>query len=55
MKIIVDKNNPIEVYDTEGHLLFIHQPISDEEVENMSSDELDAAIGEAIRESKSFK
>jgi hypothetical protein len=55
MKIIIDRNNPLEVYDEEGHLLYIHQPIDDEDLVGRTSDELDALVDEAIREAKCYK
>jgi hypothetical protein len=53
MKVIIDRNNPLEVYDTEGKLLYIWQPAID--TEDLTLDEMDAVITEAIRESKTYK
>jgi hypothetical protein len=50
MKIIVDRNEAIEIYDTEGELIFIHQPIDDEDIAGMTLDEQDAFVSEAIRD-----
>lgn len=49
MKIIIDRNYPLEVYDNSGHLLYTYQPLHDEEIETMTLDEQDAYIQEAIR------
>jgi hypothetical protein len=52
LKIIVDKKNQLEVYDTEGHLMYIWQPVSIYlDIEHMNSDELDAMVTDAIRDS----
>jgi hypothetical protein len=49
MKIIIDRNNPLEVYDQSGHLLYTYQPIDDADIEGMTLDEQDAFIVDAIR------
>lgn len=49
MKIIIDRNNPLEVYDQEGHLLYTYQPVDDKDIENMTLDEQDAYIENCIR------
>ena len=49
MKIIISRNNPLVVEDESGHIMYTYQPIDDQELDNMSLDEQDAYIQEAIR------
>jgi hypothetical protein len=51
MKIIISRNNPLIIEDEDGHIMYTYQPIDDQDIENMTLDEQDAFIQDAIRDS----
>jgi hypothetical protein len=55
MIIKIDPNNPFTVTDYDGNVLFTHSPMTDEDIDGMTLDELDALVDEAIREAKCYK
>lgn len=55
MIIRIDPNNPFTVTDYDGNVLFTHSPMTDEDMDSMTLDELDALVDEAIREAKCYK